>query len=234
MRLWAIADLHLSHARPDPRERFAGRWRDHAEKIATAWRETVSNDDLVLLPGDISMARNHRDLQPDLVWLDRLPGRKVLSPGNHDLWFNSADRVRRLLRRSLFAVGGDALKFDNVIVCGAKGAPVPLDDPGRPSSAQNQALAEIDRALSQALDLRSGSEPILVLWHYPPFDPLGRPGPIVPRLESAGASACVYGHLHQQGQWSSAVQGVVGSVLYHCVAADSIGFRPLPVRIRQE
>ena len=37
--------------------------------------------DLVLLPGDLSMARNHRDLQPDLAWLDRLPGTKVLAAG---------------------------------------------------------------------------------------------------------------------------------------------------------
>lgn len=229
MRLWAIADLHLSHARPDPRERFAGRWRDHAEKIANAWKETVSDDDLVLLPGDLSMARNHRDVQPDLAWLDRLPGRKVLSAGNHDLWFNGVGPVRRLLRRSQLAVGGDALKIGDVIVCGAKGAPVPPDDSGHPRDAK--ALAEIDRALSRALELRSASEPVLVLWHYPPFDPLGRPGPVVSRLESAGVSLCVYGHLHQQGQWSSAVQGVVGSVRYHCVAADAIGFRPLALRI---
>ena len=48
--------------------------------------------DLVLIPGDLSMARNHRDLQPDLAWLDRLPGIKVVSPGNHDQWWNGAAR----------------------------------------------------------------------------------------------------------------------------------------------
>ncbi len=179
MSIWAIADLHLSHARPDPRERFAGRWRNHAEKIATAWRETVSRDDLVLLPGDLSMARNHRDLQPDLVWLDRLPGRKVLSPGNHDLWWNGVGRIRRLLRPSLLAVGGDALRVGDVIVCGARGAPVPVEDEPPTSETQTQALREIDHALASAQSLRSGAEPIFVLWHYPPFDPHGRPGPVV-------------------------------------------------------
>jgi predicted phosphohydrolase len=49
----------------------------------------------------------------------------------------------------------------------------------------------------------------------------------VAALEAAGVSMCVYGHLHAEGQWSSAVQGVVGNVRYHCVAADAIGFRPL-------
>ena len=60
MALWAIADLHLSIARPDRRERYAARWRDHADKIQSQWREAVGPDDLVLLPGDLSMARNHR------------------------------------------------------------------------------------------------------------------------------------------------------------------------------
>ena len=84
MNVWAISDLHLSLARPDRRERFADRWRDHVARIETHWREAVRADDLVLLPGDLSMARNHRDLQPDLKWLEQLPGAKVLAPGNHD------------------------------------------------------------------------------------------------------------------------------------------------------
>jgi len=94
MTVWAIADLHLSFAHPDRRERYAGRWRDHAAKIEAGWREVVGPGDLVLLPGDLSMARNHRDLQPDLAWLDRLPGTKVLAPGNHDLWWNGAEKIR--------------------------------------------------------------------------------------------------------------------------------------------
>ena len=73
MRLWAIADLHLSLARPERRERFAGRWRDHTARLAAEWRTVVRPEDLVLLPGDVSMARNHREVQPDLAWLDRLP-----------------------------------------------------------------------------------------------------------------------------------------------------------------
>ena len=98
MNVWAISDLHLSFARPDRRERYAARWRDHAVKIEQNWRDVVRSGDLVLIPGDISMARNHRDLQLDLTWLDRLPGTKVLAPGNHDQWWNGVESVRPLLR----------------------------------------------------------------------------------------------------------------------------------------
>jgi predicted phosphohydrolase len=224
--------LHLSLAREDRRERFAGRWRDHADRIEREWRAVVRPDDLVLVAGDISMARNHREVQPDLAWLDRLPGTKILAPGNHDGWWNGAAKVRPLLRRSLRAIDGDALATHGLIVCGTKGAPVPADDPD-PSAieAMNRALASLDRALADAARLRPANEPLVVLWHYPPFDRYRRPGPCVDRFEAAGVSACVYGHLHTEGQWAVAFQGTRNGINYFCVPADAIGFRPLRIRI---
>ena len=44
MTIWAIADLHLSFAYPDRRERFAERWRDHAVKLEREWRAAVRPD----------------------------------------------------------------------------------------------------------------------------------------------------------------------------------------------
>jgi predicted phosphohydrolase len=229
MAVWAIADLHLSLARPDRRERYAARWLDHASKIEAQWREAVRRDDLVLLPGDLSMARNHRDLQPDLAWIERLPGTKILSPGNHDAWWNGAEAIRPMLRRTMLAVGGDALATHGVIVCGTLGSPVIEADDVDPThlAASEKELAMLDQALAQAKELRLNGEPLYVLWHYPPFDQHRRPGPCVERFEAAGVTACVYGHIHIQGQWSLAVQGDVRGVRYHCVAADAIGFRPL-------
>ncbi len=228
MAVWAIADLHLSLARPDRRERYAARWRDHAEQIERQWRDAVGRDDLVLLPGDLSMARNHRDLQPDLAWIERLPGTKVLAPGNHDSWWNGAEAIRPMLRRTMLAVGGDAVATHGAVVCGTLGAPVLGDEPDAAQlAASGRELAALDRALEHAATLRAGAGPLYVLWHYPPFDQHRRPGPCVAKFEAAGVTACVYGHIHIQGQWSMAVQGDVRGVRYACVAADAIGFRPL-------
>jgi len=230
MSVWAIADLHLSLARPEGRERHAGRWLDHAEKIARAWRATVAPGDLVLVPGDVSMARNHREVQPDLAWLDRLPGTKVLAAGNHDGWWNGAAKVRPMLRRTLLAVGGDAVATHGAVVCGSRGVPVVTDAPTPAHAAESsRELAALDRALESAAGLRTAGEPLYALWHYPPFDQHGRPGPCVERFARAGVTACVYGHLHIEGQWSLAVQGDVDGVRYACVAADAVGFRPLRV-----
>jgi predicted phosphohydrolase len=229
IRVWAIADLHLSFANPDRRERYAARWRDHAAKIEANWNEVVQPDDLVVLPGDLSMARNHRELQPDLIWLDRLPGTKVISPGNHDAWWNGVEKIRPLLRGSIQAVGGNAIAVGGVIVCGSRGAaPITEDLSIEQEAIALHELSELDKALTQATQMRSGQEQaVIMLWHYPPFDAYGRPAPCVSRFESAGVTTCVYGHLHVEGQWSRAVQGTVRGVRYYCVAADAVGFRPL-------
>ncbi len=236
MNVWAISDLHLSFARPDRRERYAARWRDHAVKIEMNWREVVRAGDLVLIPGDISMARGHRDLQLDLAWLDRLPGTKVLTPGNHDQWWNGVDSIRPLLRSSLLAVGGDALVTHGNIVCGTAGAPIPGDDgTSEQREILERELESLERALEMAAEIRGVSDqPLYVMWHYPPFDAHARPGPCVEMFERAKVTACLYGHLHIEGQWPRAAQGVIRGVHYYCVAADAIGFRPIRITSSNE
>jgi predicted phosphohydrolase len=229
--VWAIADLHLSFARPQRPERHTARWSDHAARIEEHWRAAIRPGDVVLVPGDVSMARNHREVQPDLAWIERLPGTKVLSAGNHDIWFNRAEAVRPMLRPSLRVVGGDALALPGIVVCGTRGVPPWEEDavpPQRRDEAQRE-VAALDAALDSALSLRASGQPMVVLWHYPPFDEFGRPGPCVARLEAAGVSHCVYGHVHAEGQWSRMMQGAVRGVRYHCVAADAVGFRPLRI-----
>jgi len=231
MNIWGISDLHLSFAQPDRRDRYAARWRDHAAKIEQNWTEVVRSSDLVLVPGDLSMARNHRDLQLDLEWLDRLPGTKVLARGNHDRWWNDTDVIRRMLRRSQLAVDRNAVPTHEVIVCGSMGTLLPRNDPAPDETeAIKRELESFDRALQEAVRLRGDScKPLYVLCHYPPFDAYARPSPWIEKFERAGVTACVYGHLHIESQWPLAVQGTVHGVRYYCVAADAIGFRPVRV-----
>ncbi len=92
------------------------------------------------------------------------------------------------------------------------------------------ALESLRQGLDAAGRLRVLREtPLYVLWHYPPFDAHGVPGPCVEMLERARATACVYGHLHSQREWAAAVHGLRQGVRYYCVAADAIGFCPLRV-----
>ena len=84
MRIYAIADLHLSLVSEKPMDVFGEAWRDHADKIDRNWREVVREDDLVLIPGDISWAMQLSAALPDHAVIGLLPGKKILLRGNHD------------------------------------------------------------------------------------------------------------------------------------------------------
>ena len=240
MKVWAISDLHLSFGGPDRRDDLSLKRREQTLRVEREWRAVVAPDDLVLLPGDISMARNHRDVQPDLAWIDRLPGRKVFSPGNHDAWFGKVLSIRRFLRRSQFAVNGDSLRFGDVVVCGSRS--YPADDETEPlRKKEDSLLFDLRLALLRANTYRDFirhrantlgipvNVQLYVLWHHPPFNRYGIPSRAAETLAEHEVDVCVYGHLHAISQWGRSPQGLHDNVRYYCVAADAVGFRPLRV-----
>ena len=85
-RIFALADLHLSLDGEKPMDIFGEEWRDHASRMAEAWDDCVEDEDTVLLPGDISWARNLEEAEPDLRWIGSRPGRKHGSP----IWSRSS------------------------------------------------------------------------------------------------------------------------------------------------
>lgn len=121
--LWSISDLHLSFARPKPMDIFGSRWKDHPERIAAAWRVRVRPDDVVLLAGDTSWAMKLQDALVDLEWLATLPGRKIISRGNHDYWWSSerTNRVRRALPPGIDILEASAIDIGAAVVCATRG-----------------------------------------------------------------------------------------------------------------
>lgn len=229
---WAISDLHLSSVVAKPMDVFGDRWKDHPERIAAAWRARVQPDDVVLVAGDISWALKLTDALPDLNWIDRLPGHKVLSRGNHDYWWESTGRVRRNLPPSISVVQGDAITLNEVVVCGTRGwttPEMPGFAPAVDTTVYNRELVRLDSALAAARKQAAGSRPIVVMFHFPPFVER-RPTEFARRITESGASACIYGHLHRQQDWNAATQGPVNGVYYQLTACDYLGFSPVGVR----
>jgi predicted phosphohydrolase len=211
---------------------FGDRWKNHPQRIAAAWRERVRDDDVVLIAGDISWALKLREALADLEWIAALPGRKVLSRGNHDYWWESPGRVRRILPPSLAIVQADALDLGDAVVCGTRGWITPETPGFRPAEDQvvyNRELVRLEAALAAARRLAAGAKPIVVMFHYPPFLDR-RPTEFARRIAAAGAAACVYGHLHRPSDWSAATQGLVEGVFYQLTACDYLGFGPVAVR----
>ena len=129
MRVYAIADPHLSRVHPKPMTVFGAGWEGHPEAFFRGWREVVGEEDLVVVPGDISWAMRLSEAIPDLLDLARLPGRKVLLKGNHDYWWPSISRLRAALPPGMYALQNDALVVDGVAVAGTRGWQYPPQTP---------------------------------------------------------------------------------------------------------
>ena len=91
-------------------------------------------------------------------------------------------------------------------------------------------LARLDSSIADA-DARFGrARPRIAMLHFPPWLEGREPTDVVPRLVRAGVRLCVYGHLHGEDH-RLAVNGVRRGVEFRFVAADAVGFRPVPLEL---
>jgi len=226
MQIYAIADLHLSLTAEKPMDVFGEAWRGHAEKLERNWRETVSSEDLVLIPGDISWAMQLQAALPDLSFIGDLPGKKILLKGNHDYWWSAIGRVRSMLPNGMRALQNDSFVEEGIGICGSRGWLCP----GSSNFSQDDEkiyLRELDRlSLSlQSLPSLPQVETKIAMLHFPPFSDKDRGSGFTERLEAAGVKIVVYGHLHGEAN-RYAFEGEKNGVIYHCVAADKLDFAP--------
>ena len=156
-RVFALADLHLSLAGHKPMDVFGEVWRDHPRRMAELWDRTVTPEDSVLLPGDLSWARNLAEAAPDLEWIGARSGRKLLLKGNHDSWWGSLTRVREALPPGCDVLQNDSHRVGDWVVVGARGWTSP-DDPAageRDGAIFRRELNRLRLSVAHLADRRS-------------------------------------------------------------------------------
>lgn len=223
----AIGDPHLSAANPKPMTIFGPAWSRHPAAFFEGWRRVVRDDDLVLIPGDVSWAMRWDDALPDLEAIAALPGTKVLSRGNHDYWWPSIGRLRAGLPAGMWAVQNDALRVGDVVVGGTRGWICPGTH-GFDEHDQKVYDREVGR-LQLSLDAMAAAGPgyRVVMLHFPPTNVRGEPSGFTEALRRARPDALVFGHVH--GDAPVAMPSLPG-IRVVFAAADRIGFTPAVVR----
>ncbi len=228
MRLFAIADPHLSSAQPKPMDIFGAGWTGHPQAFFDGWRATVAEHDLVLVPGDISWAMRLEEAMLDLQDLADLPGRKILLRGNHDYWWPSITRLRGALPPGMWALQNDAIEVDGVVVAGTRGWVCP-GSPGFTPQDEKIYEREVERlrlSLAQAAKLEGRYR--VVMLHFPPTNSRLQPNELTRLIEEARPDALVFGHVH--GDQPEGIITTLGPVAVHFVAADALKFRPRLVK----
>lgn len=224
MRVFAIADPHLSHVNPKPMNIFGDNWQGHPELFFERWQEVVAEDDLVLVPGDISWALRLEEALPDLEAIAALPGKKLLLRGNHDYWWSSISKLRQILPEGMYALQNDAFRFGPTVIAGTRGwaCPGSSEFDGQDEKIYLRELNRLELSLAAAKKL--GGEKLIVMLHYPPTNLKLEPSGFTEILLEAAPDALVFGHLH--GKDGRRVIKELGDIEIHFVAADALTFKP--------
>ena len=224
MALFVIADTHLSLSVDKPMDIFGG-WHNYMERLEQNWRALVSEEDTVVIPGDVSWGMSLEQARADFAFLNRLPGKqKILLKGNHDYWWTTAAKMERFFAEHGFStleiLHNNCRLYGELALCGTRGWFYEEDRGEHSAKIFNRELMRLEASLKAA-----GEREKYCFLHYPPLYQGYRCQEILDLLESYGVRRCFYGHLHG-GSHRLAISGQVGSVEYRLIAADYLGFRP--------
>ena len=236
MSIYVMADLHLSITTNKPMGIFGSRWTDHMEKIKKNWNAIISDDDTVIVPGDISWAIDYSEACDDFSFINSLPGKKLLGKGNHDYWWGTMAKNRAFVKQNGFEtidfLYNNAYKIENYIVCGTRGWYVDekLQNETNEPEYQKIVLREAQRlkmSLEEAIKLRENDEQILVFFHFPPVFKSFVCNELLDILSEYGIKNCYFGHIH--GTYNVPKTFEYNGINFTLISSDFLSFVPMIV-----
>ena len=229
MSVYAIADLHLSLGADKPMDVFPG-WEGYVDRLQENWRQTVKDEDTVVIAGDISWALRLEDTLEDFRFIEKLPGRKILVKGNHDCWWSTMTKLKAFLEKneftSIFPLFNNAYETENMVVCGSRGW-LYNSQTAEDKKIVLREAGRLEASIQAAL--KTGKKPCVFL-HYPPVYDNAVCGEIVAVLKRYKIEDCWFGHIHGTLAAKKAMLKSYGGVRLHLISADYVGFRPVLVK----
>lgn len=228
MSVFAIGDLHLSLGCDKPMDIFKG-WDGYVTRLEENWNRVVSDNDTVVIPGDISWAMTLENTAKDFAFINNtLNGNKIILKGNHDYWWNTASKMNKFLSEQGFdrikILSNNAYLTEGICVVGTRGW---INDDGSECDAKvlNREAGRLRMSVAEGLKL--GGE-LIAFIHYPPIYNGEKNEYILSVIKEFGIKKCYYGHIHGPGH-RYAFQGEYEGTVYKMVSADYLGFMPIMI-----
>ena len=237
MSIFTIADLHLSthESTNKSMEVFGSRWTDYIRRLESNWKRLVTDNDTVIIPGDVSWALSLSEAESDLKFLDALPGRKILGKGNHDFWWCTMKKHEEFFREAgITSIGflyNNCIETEDFLVAGSRGW-FPEDGVGTVNEnvdfekLTNRELGRLRISLDAARAKQASGvqKEIIVCTHFP-IVWNGKPNePFTALLGEYGIRRVYFGHIH--GSYAAPSVFTHEGIEYHLIAADYLGFIP--------
>ncbi len=235
MAVFVIADLHLdTKSNQKSMEVFGNRWNGYVNKIQKNWKKIVTENDTVIIPGDISWALNLDAAIHDLRWINELPGRKILMKGNHDFWWSTASKMQKFFCENCIntidILNNNAIEIENYILAGSRGW---FTDRSMQTASQevdyakiiNREVIRLRMSLDAAKKLRDVSKKeLLVFLHFPPIWGDFRCEEIIALLQEYEIVRCYFGHIHSCYNVPSSFEEK--GIRFQLISADYLDFVP--------
>ena len=227
MAIYAISDLHLSFGDNKPMDIFGVNWEKHTEKIKENWIKKVTDNDLVIIPGDFSWATYLKDTYMDFEYLNSMPGKKILLKGNHDYWWTSLKKMREYLEENNFQnidfLHNNSYEFENKIIVGTRGWQD--ENNGEDKRITKREILRLELSIKDGIEKYGDKKEIIVCMHYPPFNYYDETEfSYINVMKKYNVTKCIYGHLHGNTAHKEAKEGKINDIDFKLVSCDYIEF----------
>ena len=234
MSLFSIADLHLSLTVDKPMDKFGSRWQGYTEKIEKRWKSVVTDEDTVIVPGDISWGIDLNEALADLKFIDALPGKKIIGKGNHDYWWSTVTKMKAFFEEhgitTIDFLFNNALETPEAIIAGTRGWYVEEKLQVTETADYDKIVARensrLELSLREAVKLRGESgKPILVYFHFPPVFKHFRCNEFIETMKKYGIRNCYFGHIHSNYTIPRTIES--DGIMMTMISADFLDFVPM-------
>lgn len=237
MAIYALADLHLSLSCPDKSmEVFGSSWGGYISRVKENWEKTVTDADTVLIPGDISWATYIDKAEEDFRFISELPGRKLLSRGNHDYWWTTMKKMEEFFTgkgfNDLELVRTNVVEAEGHLISGTRGWMIETKE--SIEGTDNRKIYEREKLrIGMCVDELNKADPghgkmHILMIHYPPVTAKQDFTEFAHMMAEGGIDICVYGHLHGTAH-KKVFEGNFEGMRLICASADYVGFKPVKI-----
>ena len=246
MSLYAIGDLHLHFqsplkARAQMKERV---WKNHEEKFKRNCARLITGDDTLVLVGDHSWGRSLSECEEDFRYIADLPGRKILTRGNHDMFWDAAktEALNERFAGRLSFLQNNFFSYRDYALVGTKGytfeGPFYINSRGKivgwDEEAEEHAKRLVERELvrlraSFEAARADGYTKYILFLHYPPTNILEDGSGFTEMAEEYGAEQVIYAHCHGEARFHDSIEGEKNGVLYSLASGDYLRWQPMRV-----
>ena len=246
MSLYAIGDLHLHYqsvlkAPSQLRDRI---WKKHEEKFRKNCEKLITDEDTLVLVGDHSWGKNLEQCEKDFEYIRSLPGRKILTRGNHDMFWDvkKTQYLNELYNPELTFLQDSYETYRDYALVGTKGftfeGPFYLDSRGRIMGWDEEEEAHAEKLVKRELvRLRksfelakaAGYRKFIMFLHYPPTNILEKRSGFTDMAEEYGAEQVIYAHCHGERRFYDSIHGEYRGRNYHLTSGDYLRWKPLKI-----